>query len=151
MLSAFTLTQLLHGFPKSAYQLSVRAYVQNGYARTDHASSYAYSKEKILWATTKIFSYLSKGKTIPVYALKIYPALFQPKKRIGDNYTWLCAENLSPHFFSRKNAVVTTENFIPSFFMAKNEVFECLKSKEFTGCSNFCEEITRKKKAGKGR
>ena len=66
------------------------------------------------------------------------------------NYTWLCAENLSPHFFSRKNAVVTTENFIPSFFMAKNEVFECLKSKEFTGCSNFCEGVTDKNKTGKG-
>ena len=66
------------------------------------------------------------------------------------NYTWLCAENLSPHFFSRKNAVVTTENFIPSLFMAKTYAVERLNNKEFTGCSNICKEITRKKKTGKG-
>ena len=66
------------------------------------------------------------------------------------NYTRLCAENLSSHFFSRKNAVVTTENFIPSLFMAKAYAVERLNNKEFTGCSNICEGITRKKKAGKG-
>ena len=61
--------------------------------------------------------HLSKGKTTPGYALKIYPLTF----------------------FSRKNAVVTTENFIPSLFMAKTNAVERLKNKEFTGCSNFCE------------
>ena len=49
----------------------------------------------------------------------------------GENHAWLCAENLSPHFFSRKNAVVTTENFIPSIFMAKTYAVERLKNKEF--------------------
>lgn len=61
--------------------------------------------------------HLSKGKTTPGYALKIYPLTF----------------------FSRKNAVVTTENFIPSLFMAKTYAVERLNNKEFTGCSNFCE------------
>ena len=77
----------------------------------------------------------------------------QPKSFLTcpkENYTYLCVENLSPHFFSRKNAVVTTKNFIPSIFMAKNKVFERLKSKEFTGCSNFCEGVTNKNKTGKG-
>lgn len=89
------------------------------------------------------------------------PTLIQRKKSYGlqpksfslvqrKNYTRLCAENLSPHFFSRKNAVVTTENFIPSLFMAKTYAVERLNNKEFTGCSNICEGITRKKKAGKG-
>ena len=72
--------------------------------------------------------HLSKGKTTPSYALKIYPLTF----------------------FSRKNAVVTTENFIPSLFMAKTYAVERLNNKEFTGCSNICEGITRKKKTGKG-
>lgn len=55
--------------------------------------------------------------------------LFHLSKR--ENHAWLCAENLSPHFFSRKNAVVTTENFIPSIFMAKTYAVERLKNKEF--------------------
>ena len=95
------------------------------------------------------------------YNQNFYSYTFQRKKSYGlqpkffslvqrKNYTWLCAENLSPHFFSRKNAVVTTENFIPSLFMAKTYAVERLNNKEFTGCSNICEGITRKKKAGKG-
>ena len=71
--------------------------------------------------------HLSKGKTTPGYALKIYPLTF----------------------FSRKNAVVTTENFIPSLFMAKTYAVERLNNKEFTGCSNICEGITRKRKQAK--
>ena len=59
--------------------------------------------------------------------------------------------NFLLYFSCRKNAVVTTENFIPSIFMAKNKVFERLKSKEFTECSNFCEGVTNKNKTGKGR
>lgn len=42
--------------------------------------SYTYPKEKILWATTKIFSHSSKGKTTPGYALKIYPLTFSAEK-----------------------------------------------------------------------
>ena len=41
---------------------------------------YTYPKEKILWATTKIFSHSSKGKTTPGYALKIYPLTFSAEK-----------------------------------------------------------------------
>lgn len=104
-----------------------------------------FSCRKNAVATTKFFTHtlIQRKKS---YGLQPKSFLSCPK----ENYTYLCVENLSPHFFSRKNAVVTTKNFIPSIFMAKNKVFERLKSKEFTGCSNFCEGVTNKNKTGKG-
>lgn len=61
--------------------------------------------------------HLSKGKTTPSYALKIYPFTFHAEKT-----QWLQPKKI-----------------IPSLFMAKTNAVERLKNNEFTGCSNFCE------------
>ena len=53
-------------------------------------------------------------------------------------------------FHAEKTQWLQPKKFIPSLFMAKTNAVERLKIKEFTGCSNICEGITRKKKAGKG-
>ena len=53
---------------------------KNAVGTTKNFYPYTYPKEKILWATTKIFSHLSKGKTILGYALKIYSLTFSAEK-----------------------------------------------------------------------
>ena len=72
------------------------------------------------------------------------PPLIQRKKSYG----------LQPKSFltcqKEKLYMAMRWKFIPSLFMAKTNAVECLKNKEFTGCSNFCEGVTCKKKTGKG-
>ena len=65
---------------------------KNAVGTTENFYPYTYPKKKILWATTKIFSHLSKGKTTPGYALKILYPHFSCRK-IGCSNT-LKIENL---------------------------------------------------------
>jgi len=60
-------------------------------------------------------------------------------------------KNFYPYTYPKEKILWdTTKKFIPSLFMAKTNAAERPNNKEFTGCSNFCDGITHKKKTGKG-